>query len=265
MTKLISAVIALFCAGSLCVPAQGRRSKKTPKPPVLATPAPSATPRPQPKATPPAKRNGRPDGASGNGNTARVYIPAYFYEYSRPGFTFSRILIEHDVQGRGKVSFQRDGSDELFTDPLELTPVTLDHINSALAKLDFLNSSEVYQTQRDYSNMGNVTFTYKDSGRERTVRYNWSDNADAKALMDEYRYIGNEYTWKFEIAVARENQPLQTPGLLDQMDSYIERKEISDPPHLITFLTDLSNDERLPLIARNHAAKLVRRIEKANK
>ena len=31
--------------------------------------------------------------------------------------------------------------------------------------------------------------------------------------MDEYRRISNEYTWRFEIA-ARENQPLQTPGLM---------------------------------------------------
>jgi hypothetical protein len=110
--------------------------------------------------------------------------------------------------------------------------------------------------------MGNIKFRYKSGGRERTVKYNWTENKDAKALMDEYRRIGNEYTWRFEVSVARENQPLQTPGLIDQMDSYLARGEISDPPHMMPFLTELSNDERLPLIARNHAAKLVRRIEK---
>jgi hypothetical protein len=64
---------------------------------------------------------------------------------------------------------------------------------------------------------------------------------------------------------ARANQPLLTPGLMDLVDSYIKRKEISDPPHLLPFLTQLSSDERLPLIARNHAARLAKQIEKSQK
>ncbi len=52
---------------------------------------------------------------------------------------------------------------------------------------------------------------------------------------------------------------------MDGMDSLIRQNEISDPPHLIPFLTELSNDERLPLMARNHAAKLVKQIEKVKK
>jgi len=84
-------------------------------------------------------------------------------------------------------------------------------------------------------------------------------------LMDEYKRIGYEYTWRFEIGIARQNQPLQTPGLMDQLASYINRGEISDPSHLVPFLTELSNDERLPLIARNHAGKLVRQLQKQDK
>jgi hypothetical protein len=265
MTKLIAAVIALVCAGALYVPAQSHRPKKNVRPAVQATPLPSSTP--ESKTTVPGKKNGRPggDGSASNGSVEAAYEPTYFYEFSRPGFTFSRILIEHDTAGKGKASFQRDGSEELFTDPLVLTSATLDQINKAITSLDFLNSTETYQAPRDYSTMGNITFRYKSGGRERTVKYNWTENKDAKALMDEYRRIGNESTWRFEIAVARENQPLQTPGLVDQMDSYLTRGEVSDPTHLIPFLTELSNDERLPLIARNHATKLVRRIQKEAK
>lgn len=65
--------------------------------------------------------------------------------------------------------------------------------------------------------------------------------------------------------MARENQPLQTPGLMDAIAAYINRKEISDPPHLIPFLTELTTDERLPLMARNRAAKLIKQIEKTKK
>ena len=83
--------------------------------------------------------------------------------------------------------------------------------------------------------------------------------------MDEYRRISNEYTWKFEITIARQNQPLQTPSLMESIDSYLSRGEITDPPHLLPFLEELSNDERLPLIARNRATKLIKQIEKPKK
>jgi hypothetical protein len=52
---------------------------------------------------------------------------------------------------------------------------------------------------------------------------------------------------------------------MDQLASYLSRGEISDPPHLAAYLTELSNDERLPLIARNHAGKLVRQLQKQDK
>jgi hypothetical protein len=49
------------------------------------------------------------------------------------------------------------------------------------------------------------------------------------------------------------------------MDRYIARNEISDPQHILPLLTDLSTNERLPLMARNRAAKIVKQIAKASK
>ena len=83
--------------------------------------------------------------------------------------------------------------------------------------------------------------------------------------MDEYRRIANEYTWKFEIDVVRQNQPLQAPGLMTTLDNYLKQNEISDPPHIVPLLTELATDERLPLIARSHAERLVKQIEKTKK
>jgi hypothetical protein len=212
------------------------------------------------------KKNGRPSPENATGGTSTpAYVPTYFYEFTRPGFEYSKILIEHDQNGKGRISFEKNGAGEMITDPIALTANTIANINRLLTTLDFLNSTENYQTDHDFSNIGNVTITYKNGGRERTAKYNWSDNKDAKALMDEYKRIGYEYTWKFEIEIARQNQPLQTPGLMDQLASYITRGEISDPPHLAAFLTELSNDERLPLIARNHAGKLVKQLQKEGK
>jgi len=194
-----------------------------------------------------------------------VFKPNYVYEFDQPNFVVSHVTIEHDEAGNGKISFMKRGLDAPESDPIILTKVTMDRINAALAALNFLDSAEVYQTARDYSHMGNVTLTYRKETRERTVKYNWTDNKDAKALMDEYRKISNQYIWQFDMSISRENQPLNAPGLMDELDADLRRNEISDPTQMLPLLKELSNDERIPLIARNHATRLTEKIEKEKK
>ena len=274
--------LALLSALPLAASAQTGRRKTTAKP-RKPTPAAVATPQPMPETVPetPVKKNERPldtiaapTDAKANGrdsknnavSPAKSYVPAYFYEFDRPGFTYPRILIEHDDAGKGAISFKKEGFEDHLTDPIQLSPATVEKLKASFAALKFLDSTTDYQyAAHDFSNMGNVTITLKRDGRARVAKYNWTENKDAKFLMDEYRRIGNEYTWKFEMTLARENQPLQTPGLMDALDSYFRQNEISDPPHLMPFLTELSMDERLPLIARNHATKLIKQIEKVKK
>lgn len=218
------------------------------------------------QADPSAKRNERPkadskkaDPAKGGGNYS------HRYEFDRPGFGYGHIVIEHDEAGKGTISFLKHDHDESITDPIQLSKRTLEKIESALAELKFLDSSEEYQHARDFTHMGNITFTLRREARSRTVKYNWTEVAGAKAIMDEYRRIANEYTWRFEITLARENMPLQTPGLMDALEAYLRRSEISDPPNLLPFLGELANDERLPLMARNRASKLIKEIGKARR
>ncbi|MEJ7623898.1 MAG: hypothetical protein WKF34_07875 [Pyrinomonadaceae bacterium] len=256
-------VIALPFALAAVAPAQVKKPRKPGKIAKSTAAAPSAAlADPPPVAGQSHKRNERPAGDLPLAGVAVPATPAYSYEFTRPGFVYSRILIEHDLAGKGRISFVKDGFDELITDPVSLSPVTLATINDAITSLAFLASAEDYQTSRDYSHMGNTRFTLTRDGKTRTVKYNWTENKNAKILMDEYRRIANEYTWRFEISVGRENQPLETPGQMDKIDSYVRRGEISDPPNLLPFLTELSTDERLPLMARNQALKLIKIIEK---
>jgi len=253
----------------LLVSAASGQTRKPKKPAKSAIPAAVVTePAPLPvveAAGTPHKRNERPAMAVIETVKPSDATSAFAYEFSRPGFNYSRVAIGHDENGKGTISFQKDDSDEVLTDPIQLSAVTLKNLAEAYTALDFINSTEVYQHEKDFSNMGNSVITARKDGRTRTAKYNWTENKHAKFLMDEYRRIGNEYTWKFELMSARANQPLLTPGLMDLVDSYIKRKEISDPPHLLPFLTQLSSDERLPLMARNHAARLAKQIEKSQK
>ena len=197
-------------------------------------------------------------------NSTNINNPAYFYEFTQPNFLISKIFIEHDEQGKGKITFVKKDSDEEISDPLQLSLAALEKIKSAYQTLNFLDSNESYQYEKDYSHLGNMKFTVKRDGRERTAGFNWTVNKDARILADEYRKIGQQYVWIFEINLARVNQPLNAPRLMDSLDSLLRRNEISDAAQMIPFLKELSNDERIPLIARNHATRLIKGIEKNN-
>lgn len=264
-TLLILIVVTAFAAVA-AAQAKGKTNKRPAgKAATVKTPAP--TPEPTPEAEPAAKRNERPNDS---GIPPKPASPAsdsikFCYIFTRPGFTYSRVVVEHDESGKGQISFQKTSFDGPIVDPIELSAVTMKNLTEAIIALNFLDSEENYQHARDYSHMGNVEFSMKKAGRERTALFNWTENKNAKILMDEYRRISNEYTWRFEIDLARQNQPLLTPGLMESLGSYIDRKEISDQAHLVPFLTELSTDERLPLMARNRATRIIKAIEKAKK
>ena len=266
---VIIALALVFTAGASAQSKLLKSIAEKPAPPAK----PSPTPQPQVDSTPlqqitRGKRNERPFAANGDraqtkpASGTETNIPVYSYEFTHPYFLVRKVVIEHDENGRGTISFMKDGYKELVTDPLTVSPAALGRLRAAFAALNFLNSNEDYQYQKDFSHLGKMKITVRKEGRERTSEFNWTDNRDAKAVTEEYRKLGNQYIWMFDINLARENQPLQSPALLDELDSLVRRKEVSDPTQLLPFLKKLSDDERIPLIARNHASKIIAAIEK---
>ncbi len=268
MRKFIFAILISITISGLAMSffAQTKKPvKKNVKP--TPTPTPQVTPTQKIETEPikiTAKKNERPPNGntSNNNSVAEKDEPNYFYEFSQPAFTVSKILIEHDENGKGKISFMKSISNEMITDPLEVSVAALTRINAGLKALNFFDSTEDYQYFKDYSHLGNIKIRVKKDGRERETKFNWTENKDAKALADEYRRISNQCIWMFDMNIARVNQPLEAPKLMDLLDAYMRRNEISDASQLIPFLKELGNDERIPLIARNHATRLIKQIEK---
>lgn len=211
----------------------------------------------------PQKKNQSPTRAGTAAGQAKEAANLFVYEFTQPNFVVSRIVIEHDEAGKGKITFEKKGADEAITDPLELSALSLEKIKNLFQTLNFIDSTEDYQsTIRQYGHLGTMKLRVKKDGRERAAEFNWTENKDAKALADEYRKIGEQFVWIFDMSVARENQPLEAPSLMDRLDSLLKRDQISDPPQMLPLLKKLSDDERIPLIARNHASRMVKEIEK---
>jgi hypothetical protein len=245
-------------------------SSKQPTPATAeATPATAApTPAPAkannrevpPPVSPPAKTNTEVTKANDPSATA----VRYSYEFKQPEFIVSRILVEHDATGRGQVSFVRKGSTELFTDPIEISPAALARITAAWEALKFLDSDANYQAEKQFPHLGTMTLRMKQGTRERTAEFNWTHDEGVAALVKEYRGIGEQQLFIFDVSVARQYQPSDTIKIIKRLEILLDRKELSDTAQLVPFLNDLSTDERIPLMARNHVTRLLKKIEKLN-
>ena len=269
----MSVLAILFFSLSLVVEAQTKPRKPNPKKTAVVAPVnPVAVETPTVKMS--GKKNERPDNHTDSIGSTNLTVksnsaaeksalkPIYFYEFAQPDFLISQIHIEFDENGKGQISFMKKNFDELITDPIQVSVAALTRIKNAVEALNFFDSDENYQYEKDYSHLGNIKIKIKKDGRERETKFNYTTNQDAKLLADEYRKIGQQFMWIFDINLARENQPLEAPRLLNALDSLIRRNEISDAGQMIYFLKELSDDERIPLISRNHAAKLTKNIEK---
>jgi hypothetical protein len=214
-----------------------------------------------------AKHNARPQQAvpapavSAN-NTDAV---KYSYEFSQPKFYVKHIRLEHDANGRGTVTFERLNEDVPVTEPLELSPETLARLNSAWQGLRFLDSDTNYQADKQFPHLGTMKIGMERGDRKRVAEFNWTNNRDAETLINEYRKAADQVILVFDIAIARENQPLNAPKLMETIESLLKRNGLSDPRQLLKLLQDLSTDEHVPLIARNHALRLIKQIEKLEK
>jgi hypothetical protein len=186
----------------------------------------------------------------------------YSYEFTKAEFIVSHILIEHDALGRGKITFERRGEEIPIVEPIELSISALGRVLGLWTELRFLDSNENYQTARSFAHLGTYKLRMDDGKRQRTAEFNWSNNKEAWTLTNEYRRVSDQAILVFNLKLAREMQPLNTPQLLNEMETRLLRNELSDPYQLISLLNELKIDEHIPLIARNHADRILKKIEK---
>lgn len=186
----------------------------------------------------------------------------FSYEFTQPEFYVRHIVIEHDANGRGVIKFERLHDEMIYEEPVELSPAAALRISSLWQALRFLDSEESYQSERQYAHLGTMRLKMERDSRQRTAEFNWTNNKDAFALANEYRRVADQAILIFDISIARENQPLNAPKLMEEFELQMKRNGLSDPRQLVPLLRDISTDEHLPLIARNHALRLIQKIEK---
>ena len=212
------------------------------------------------------KQNTRPETAATNSATTSVSTAKtserFSYEFTQPQFFLRRILIEHDASGRGRITFERLNEEVPIIENLEISQAAMGRIARLWQALRFLDSDASYQSDKQFPHLGSIKLTMIDGERKRTTEFNWSNVKEAADLATEYRRVADQASFVFDISVARENQPLNSPKLMEAFESLLKRNAWSDPKQLVPLLKEISADERLPLIARNHALRILAKINK---
>lgn len=213
------------------------------------------------------KRNDRPQGlppVQPRPESPKVPSDArrYTWEFTQRNFIVGHIVIEHDAQGRGTITFERKNEETPIVEPVELSTVALGRIFGLWSDLHFLDSDENYQSEKDFAHLGTYRISLQDGQRKRTAEFNWSNNKIAWNLANEYRRVADQAILIFDLNLAREMQPLNVPSLLDVMESLQRRDGLSDPRQLVPLLNELKTDEHIPLIARNQADRILKKISK---
>ena len=185
----------------------------------------------------------------------------YTYEFNQPDFVVSHVVIQHDSTGRGEVTFVQR-TETPIVEPLQLSAAAMGRIFGLWRDLRFLDSNENYQAAKNFAHLGTYKIGMDDGLNKRTAEFNWSDNKTAWALAAEYRRAADQAILVFNIKLAREMQPLNAPQLLTELESMLTRNEISDAKQLVPLLIELKSDEHIPLIARNQADRILKKIEK---
>jgi hypothetical protein len=185
----------------------------------------------------------------------------YHYLFENSRFTIPRIEVEFDGAGQGKYLFKRKEGDEI-DNKLAISPALLGQIRALFIELNFLDSNENYQHKKDFSHLGTITITYERGGRKRSASFNYTDNAALNRLAEIFRNIATREMRIFELENIRQSDPISTPAQMRLLESELRGKHIADPPTLIPLLKDIKQDEGVPLIARNHADRLIQLIQK---
>ena len=188
--------------------------------------------------------------------------PTFGYEFTQPQFFLRHIVIQHDDSGHGKITFERLNEDVPIIEDLQISPNALKRITAVWQALRFLDSETNYQSAKQFAHLGTMKLSMVEGERKRTAEFNWSDVKEASDLANEYRRVADQASLVFDVSVARENQPLNTPKLMGALESLLKRSALSDPQQMIPLLKDISSDERLPLMTRNHALRLIEKIDK---
>ncbi len=176
-----------------------------------------------------------------------------------PGSTPEYTRIEVSKNGRaifqgGKIAEPEEP--ETFI----LSPVTTKEIFRLAAELGYFRNLTL-EFPKKIASMGEKTFVYEKGARRGEVKYNYTRNESAQQLQTLFENIALGRTLMGELAFRARFDRLGVAESLRKFDRALTDGQLVDLPEFLPVLARIEKDRRLMKLARNHAGRLMARLE----
>lgn len=201
--------------------------------------------------------------AAQNGDAGTMPAGVSFsYKFENARFYIPLLEIELPADGSGELRFKRGESDEMVDLKFKLMPATLARVRRLCQATNFLTSDADYQDKKDFSHLGWISISARQGELSRTVRFNYTLNADIRELADIFRGIATQEIHVFDMETAQQYQPLDLPGRLEAVENDLRLERLAEPERMLAPLREIAGDDTQALIARNHAVRIIDGIRK---
>jgi hypothetical protein len=194
-------------------------------------------------------------GALAGGALLADVAPRIVYVKSFPGSTPAWVQIR--LEKSGAAVYQEDPKDE---DPLEFD-IAEDKVSQIFALADKLDHfAHPLETRLKLANMGMKTLRYEDGKTPHEVKFNYSDNPDARAINDWFEQMIDTERAYIQLESAVRYDKLGVQNALLQVEVVRDQKRLVSPPQFLPLLDQVAKNEAFLHMARERAATLAEKI-----
>lgn len=187
---------------------------------------------------------------------------SFSYKFENPRFDLRMIEIDLNSNGAGELRFLRGTSDDVLDSKIKVLPATIERIRVLFESSGFLASETNYQDKKDFSHLGWTTLGARQGSSERKARFNFTTNVHIDELKDIFLGIAWQEIALLDIENAERYQPLDLPKQLETLENDLRLVRITEPARVLAALKEIVADDIQPLIARNHAKRIIADIQK---
>jgi hypothetical protein len=192
----------------------------------------------------------------------QVETVRYSYTFENEKFDPKFVEIKLIADGKAVLRYQKRDEPEVEQMDFTVTSQTLNRLKNLFDSVNFLNSQESYQANRDLANLGRITLQLEQGERHRRTSFNFTNNQMVMQIVTLFRGLETQQRRVTELTNARQFAPLDLPRLLKAVEEDLKRGRIAEPTQLSTLIDEIAKDDTLPLIARNLAQKILKNLAK---
>ena len=128
------------------------------------------------------------------------------------------------------------------------------------SKADFLNKKKKFVSSRRVSSTGINTIRLESGLQQREIIFRYTENKILKKIILFFNQLSQQEQSLFEIDIALKYDRLGILKRLDELDRYLQRKELIDPKRFIPVLEKISTDKSLINLARKQARQILHQL-----